>query len=103
MLVFIVQDEKGKMSFHPGDMVRLNEFSSAYASKNLESARLQGIVIKARKREMHQEKGRLGRRTEIAVVDMVEVMWSDGSVQKLDGRYLEKITTRDSLKDNDDE
>ncbi len=90
------------MSFYPGDMVRLNEISTAYAKRSLDVERLQGIVIKSRKREMHQEKGRLGRRTEIAVVDMVEVMWSDGSVQKLDGRYLEKITARTASKEEDD-
>jgi len=25
---------------------------------------------------------------------MVEIMWSDGSIEKLNGRYLEKITPR---------
>ena len=63
-------------------------------SKELDSASMLGTVIKSRKREVHQEKGRLGLMTEVAVVDMVEIMWSDGSVQKMDGRYLEKITAR---------
>ena len=82
------------MSYNDGDMVRLNKEPLAYVSKDLEAASMIGTVIKCRKREVHQEKGRVGRFTEVAVVDMVEVMWSDGSVQKMDGRYLEKITAR---------
>lgn len=82
------------MSFHPGDMVRLNEATSAYITKSIETERAHGIVIKSRKREVHSEKGNLGRFTELAVIDIVEVMWSDGSVQKVDGRYLEKMTAR---------
>ena len=82
------------MSYNSGDMVRLNDATSAYVTKSVDADRMIGTVIKSRKREMHQEKGRLGRFTEVAVVNIVEVMWSDGSVQKIDGRYLEKITAR---------
>jgi hypothetical protein len=82
------------VSFYPGDLVRLNEPSSAFVSKDPEASRSSGIVIKSRKREVHREKGTLGLMTEIAVVDIVEIMWSDGTVQSMDGRYLEKITTR---------
>jgi len=82
------------VSYYPGDMVRLTEGSAAYATGELESERRQGIVIKSRKREVHREKGSLGLMTELAVIDMVEIMWSDGSIEKLNGRYLEKITPR---------
>ena len=82
------------MSYYAGDLVRLTEVSSAYANGILETDRKQGIVIKSRKREVHREKGRWGRSTELAVIDLVEVMWSDGAVQEMDGRYLEKITPR---------
>ena len=84
------------MTFHPGDMVRLNEEAYAYVTKSVEAARMMGTVIKSRKRE-HRGPGRvrrLGIITELSVVDMVEVMWSNGSVQTIDGRYLEKITAR---------
>ena len=82
------------MSYNDGDMVRLNKESLAYVSKDLDAASMLGTVIKSRKREVHNERGRLGIATELTVVDIVEVMWSNGSVQKIDGRYLEKITAR---------
>lgn len=82
------------MSYNPGDIVRLNPETLAYVSKNLDAASMIGTVIKCRKREVLNERGRIGIVTELAVVDMVEVMWSNGSVQKMDGRYLEKITAR---------
>ncbi len=90
------------MSFYAGDMVRVTEESAAFAKAEVDAERLHGIVIKSRKREVHQERGRRGLVIDVAVIDMVEVMWSDGSVQKLDGRCLEKITARSCAQEKDD-
>ncbi len=89
------------MSFSHGDMVRLNEMTSAYLTKSHDSALVNGIVSKSRTREIHTEKGRHGRHTELTVIDQVEVMWSDGIVQKVDGRYLEKLTARTIAQESD--
>tara|TARA_B100000683_G_C12371634_1_gene507440 strand:- start:103 stop:378 length:276 start_codon:yes stop_codon:yes gene_type:complete len=90
------------MSYHAGDMVRLNPETLAYVSKKIDTSPMIGTVIKSRKREVRNEPRRIGALTEIAVIDMVEVMWSNGLVQKIDGRYLEKITARmiEQEKDN---
>ena len=84
------------MSYNEGDMVKLTQEAAAYATRELDEKvfdELIGVVIKSRKREVHAEAAR-GLRTHIKVVDMVEVMWNNGTMQKVDGRWLEKITAR---------
>ena len=81
------------MIFHEGDMVRLNKESLAYVSKDLDASSMLGTVIKAKKREVPRT-SRRGLHTELVVTNIVEVMWSDGTIQVLDGRYLEKIKKR---------
>ncbi len=81
------------MNFYEGDMVRLNKETLAYVSKGLDSASMLGTVIKAKKKEVPRT-SRRGLHTELVVTNIVEVMWSDGSIQTLDGRHLEKIKKR---------
>ena len=81
------------MIFHEGDMVRLNKESLAYVSRKLDAASMLGTVIKAKKREVPRSR-RKGLHTELVVTNIVEVMWSDGTIQVLDGRHLEKIKKR---------
>ena len=85
------------MSYRPGDMVKLSPESAAYVTRDADNllSGLKGIVIKSSKREVVNERGSLGIVTEVMVTDIVDVMWNDGSVQSVDGRWLIKITARD--------
>ena len=83
-------------------MVRLSRESAVYTTRDPDDTleNLIGVVLDSKKREVHSEKGSLGLMTEIKVVDIVEVMWNNGTVQTVDGRWLIKITARSIREEN---